>query len=66
MKTIEIFNHSHYLIEDCILYECYKTIRGIRYAVVCTVLFPDTDPLNLDQLKQINSIIQFKKQLEND
>ena len=46
-------NHHHFWVADCVLYEAYSTIRGLRYREICEVLYPDTEKLTDEQLKHI-------------
>jgi len=32
-------NHSHFWIDDKVLYETYKTIQGLRFRKVCELNF---------------------------
>jgi len=50
------FNHDHFWVQDCILYESYKTIRGLRFRAISEVLYPDTEVLTDDQLESILNI----------
>jgi hypothetical protein len=34
---VQRHNHSHYWIEDGVLYESYNTIRGLRYMMLLEV-----------------------------
>ena len=53
MQLTKSHNHSHFWIEDCILYESYNTIRGKRYRHICNVLYPDSERLTEEQIKSL-------------
>ncbi|MDR3026047.1 hypothetical protein [Chryseobacterium sp.] len=47
-------NHYYFTVQEEHLYEVYKTIRGIRYLVVCDVPgIPDTEQCNDDLIKYV-------------
>lgn len=52
-------NHSHFAVDQNLVYEMYRTIRGLRYRQIAAVSFPDKEFLNAEDITQINN--QLKK-----
>ena len=54
-KLTKQLNHSHFWIENGILHETYRTIRGLRYVEICEVPgLPDTENCPEDMLLYIS------------
>lgn len=55
-KINKSHNHSHFWIEDEKLFESYKTIRGLRYRFITTVVgFPNCDKCSDETIKEIEA-----------
>lgn len=50
-------NHDHFWIEDNVIYESYKTIRGMRYMAVAEVVMEDKDKLEKSDIDIVNHIL---------
>lgn len=46
-------NHSHFWIENGVLYESYNTIRGLRYRTRLIVKMPDCEFVTKEMIKTI-------------
>lgn len=46
-------NHDHYWVDNKVLYESYRTIRGLRFQMVCQVDMEDNDRLTDEEIKSI-------------
>lgn len=53
-QLIKSHNHDHFWIEDNILFESYKTIRGLRYRSIMEVMLQDNDKLSESEIEFIN------------
>ena len=60
MNISKVHNHDHFWVEDCILYETYKTNRGFRFHAVAEVLYPDTDKLTEKDIEIITEQLKDK------
>lgn len=49
--------HDHFWIEDGVLGETYKTIRGLRYRFRCYVDYPDRDKVSDEELIEVEKCI---------
>jgi len=50
-------NHDHYWIDDEVLYESYKTIRGLRYIPILEVFgMPNCEKCTNDMIVEIEKI----------
>lgn len=56
-------NHDHYWISDCVLYESYRTCRGLEYLPVVQVIYPDRDELTEEEIKTIEEILEITNEL---
>jgi len=54
-KITKKHNHSHFWIKNEVLYESYKTIRGLRYSILMRVQgMPDQDMCSDDFINNLN------------
>lgn len=55
-------NHDHFWTENNIVYESYKTLRGMRYMeiVILEFNYPDKDNLTESDVSFLNNILNSK------
>lgn len=51
-------NHDHFFIEEMRVYECYRTLRGLRYRSLADVIMEDKELLNEEDIKKVNEILK--------
>jgi len=55
-------NHNHFWTEDNVVYESYKTIRGLRWRAIVELDFkyPDHEKLSESMVTFLNNILESK------
>ncbi len=53
MNLIKAHNHSHFYIEEGVLYEVYKTIKGERSRYKGLISLPDYERITKQEIEEL-------------
>lgn len=54
IKISKKHNHDHFWVEDGVLFESYKTTRGMRYNDMCYIKHNDCEKITLEEIESCN------------